>query len=171
MWLLACGRLFELLNANLTLKRCRYLLYEVVWKDNKADESISKTSACKLSHQLQDFPRFADEAALLAIFRESLLVNFGDHGVARSAMSLSGYLQHLCSVAWCMAQILGFTLHVRWCSQVLQSSDKFVHASLRHRRVQTGALLSCCHEICASVEVPNLLPHVTIGLVCCEHDH
>lgn len=44
-----------------------------------------------LTH-LQHLPCFADEAALLAVFRESLAVNFGDLGVSRSAMSLSGWL-------------------------------------------------------------------------------
>ena len=80
---------------NLNANFCRYLLYEVVWKDNKADDSLSKIAAFKLyigscRTQLQHFARFADEAALLAVFRESLATNFGDLGVARSAMSLSG---------------------------------------------------------------------------------
>lgn len=35
----------------------------------------------------------ADEAGLLAVFRESVAVNFGDHGVAKSAMSLSGVVE------------------------------------------------------------------------------
>ncbi len=35
----------------------------------------------------------ADEAGLLSVFRESVAVNFGDHGVARSAMSLSGVVE------------------------------------------------------------------------------
>ena len=35
----------------------------------------------------------ADEAGLLSVFRESMAVNFGDHGVARSAMSLSGSVE------------------------------------------------------------------------------
>lgn len=35
----------------------------------------------------------ADEAGLLSVFRESVSVNFGDHGVARSAMSLSGAVE------------------------------------------------------------------------------
>lgn len=33
---------------------------------------------------------FADEASLLSIFRDAVAVNFGDYGVATSAMSLSG---------------------------------------------------------------------------------
>ncbi|KAA6422819.1 hypothetical protein WJX79_002499 [Trebouxia sp. C0005] len=61
----------------------RYILYEVIWKDGKADEAIN-------------------EAGLLAVFRESVAVNFGDHGVAKSAMSLSvryyNSVTHLCMV-------------------------------------------------------------------------
>ena len=31
-----------------------------------------------------------DEASLLTVFRDSLVTNFGDHGLASSAMSLTG---------------------------------------------------------------------------------
>lgn len=48
----------------------RYILYEVIWKDNRADESLN-------------------EASLLTVFRDSLATNFGDHGLASSAMSLT----------------------------------------------------------------------------------
>lgn len=44
-------------------------------------------------------PRFADEAALLAVFRESLAISFGDLGVSRSAMSLSGCQHYMRCVA------------------------------------------------------------------------
>jgi ribonuclease P/MRP protein subunit POP5 len=48
----------------------RYLLVEMVWKDGRMDTSLN-------------------EAALLPVLRDSMAVNFGDHGLGMALASLS----------------------------------------------------------------------------------
>ena len=107
----------------------RYLLFELVWKDGKLDDSISEQGkgaarlramayrrcqpAGKRGRQQCCLPSqmaaghhacagrrptaappgahlCADEAVLLAVFRDSLQQNFGDHGLGCALASLQG---------------------------------------------------------------------------------
>ena len=93
----------------------RYLLFELAWKDGKFDDSISElprpvaclssvkgptaapsTVACMPPVPTPPRPPPpaaavpADEAVLLAAFRDSLRQNFGDHGLGTALASFQG---------------------------------------------------------------------------------
>lgn len=102
----------------------RYILYEVIWKDNKADESIN-------------------EAGLLNVFRDSLALNFGDHGVARSAMSLSvKYYNPVTSL--CMVRCGTEEYRQVWCalSMINDISNRRVMLHFLH----LGGTLRTCQQ-------------------------
>lgn len=95
-----------------------------MWKDNKADESIN-------------------EAGLLAIFRESLMVNFGDHGVARSAMSLSvKYYNPVTNL--CMLRCSTEEYRQVWCavSMITEISNKRAMVHFLH----LGGTMKTCQQ-------------------------
>ena len=72
----------------------RYLVFQLVWKDNRLDESLSELKAFMASGVCQlcpaDTQRAVDESNLLTTFRELVGQNFGDHGLGQALASLQG---------------------------------------------------------------------------------
>lgn len=81
----------------------RYLLFELLWKDGKLDDSIServrgcrsRAAACATVAARHNAPsscvfETAGEGVLLGAFRDSLQQNFGDHGLGTALASLQG---------------------------------------------------------------------------------
>jgi len=101
----------------------------------------------------------ADEAGLLSVFRESVAVSFGDHGVARSAMSLSGVVEPPVFAADPEQTQLGW--YPQWCvflSQILQFSDPLMHGALRNRGISAG---TADNNDCFNLSRPSCHAHPT----------
>ena len=131
----------------------------------------------------------ADEAGLLNVFRDSLALNFGDHGVARSAMSLSGEAE----IFGCLLVCVSNKTRQRnvMCGAVKYYNPVTSLCMVRcgteeYRQVSNKAMLFCCiyivngqHAVIFSLnkllltEASMCVQHQGMdcaGVVCIEHD-
>lgn len=91
----------------------RYMVFELMWKDGKVDETISASNTCSKEfleprkacmrcaalpplHSTAVMPP-ADEGVLLSVVRESIQQNFGDYGLGSALASFQG------GALWCAA--------------------------------------------------------------------